>query len=351
VSFTEDRGTGLGVLAIVAQHRTGVEPYAWRMQVQAYTTVLSGPDGLETSFQEHQVLIDAPGLAKPRLGLEASWARHTTAAYYGQGSQSQPVEGGERLHQYDHLFPNLTAKERIEIGGAWEQFGRITGTRSLISLYPDSLLATEVAAGAAPVGLADHFLLETEVGGVRDTRDNETWTTRGILLEGSLRGGHRTGTDPGNYMGSHVAVRGFLPLLPRHAVLAARVLVDGLHGETPLYRLDDFGGLEPASGPGGKDSVRGVPEGTHHAPLKSVANLELRTRFWYGSLLRQPSSMGLVAFIDAGSAQQFLGEAPALAAGAGLGLRAYLGSTFALRVDRAWSSQDDGLYITVNEMF
>jgi hypothetical protein len=160
------------------------------------------------------------------------------------------------------------------------------------------------------------------------------------------------------YEGVNLTSRLFLGLVDRHLALAGRWMVDGLMGEPPLYLLSEYGGLYPAPGMGGGESIRGLPDRRYHGRIKALTNIELRSRFLYSRFLGQASSLGLVGFVDTGRVWTGLPSDPArdgsalgLHTGFGAGARIYLGDTFVVRIDHGWSGQDSGLYIMVGELF
>jgi len=298
----------------------------------------------------------------------AQFGRYSTSGYYGMGAGSErDPDAPDRTYQYDHSYPGLDLTARLPVIGEWEAFGSLASRYATIDLYENSLLADDLAARAESfVGIAPHVSNTLQLGGLLDRRDDETWTTQGVRLEASLRGGWAAGTDVlravdgtrsdhATHWGGNLSVSAYAPLLADRLIVAARGIVDSVSGDVPLYALAEYGGSKPGSGPGGKDSVRGVADRRFHAPGKAIANVELRTRFLPGTFLGMPSALGLVAFADAGHVWGSTATASAapgpVARGTGIGVRSYLGETVVIRVDKAWSQEGDGLYVTLGELF
>ena len=131
-----------------------------------------------------------------------------------------------------------------------------------------------------------------------------------------------------------------------------------------------WGGFEPILGFGGRYTLRGVNAGRWRAPGKAVANVELRLDLFSHKFLKTRLGWQIVPFGDVGvvwGAHELATDPePAfpLHPAAGLGIRAIMSETFAVRLDVGFAPDairepdgtltqqpNVGLYVTYDQMF
>ncbi len=391
INYDSDLGFGFGVLAAIARFEEGVEPYAWRIQVLLYATARDRGAGLEFPFHSDYVIFDVPAFLDRRLRLtgQAAFAQFSNSGYYGFGSRSQrtplpdaPTETELRFHTYERTYPSAQAnlrwqlidrpvpvgKERLEL------FGGSRVAYNAFQIYPGSLLEQDIlrAGGAGDdgetlrallQGTSDHILWVLNVGLLLDTRDQEFVPTTGTFTELSARVSPGLDQDLA-YVGFTLNSAWFAPLAGPALVAAGRLVFDGIFGDAPFYELTQFGALNPATGPGGSWSLRGVPIQRFAGKLKAIGNLELRAKLLHLSPFGQRVALGLIGFADIGrvwadldgrslGGQRLDGPLSQFALGLGGGLRVQWGETFVIRADYAVSPTEgtSGLYIDVGQVF
>jgi outer membrane protein assembly factor BamA len=366
VAYDSSTGLGFGVISNLAHFKDGIRPYDWRLRLQAYTTVQEGPDGeSEYSVQHHYLKLDMPQLLTKRLrGIAlARYRRRANAGYFGLGNDSKSItpaqsdtEASFRYHQYDIQYGELSFDLRYKLNAKFDGFGGIKSWLADVSSYPNSLLS-QAGSQQDLLGLNRHGVGRLSAGILYDSRDKETAPTLGMFHEISVRGAKNISID-GAYAGVNITGRAYYSLFKEYAVLAGRLMFDGLFGETPLYVLARHGGLEEGLALGDNRSVRGIPNGRYHGKIKTMANLELRSKLFHYKLFGTRNSVGILGFVDAGrvwadwkSQADLDGAGLGLKYGVGGGLRLQFGRTFIVRTDTAWSTDGRGLYVNVNHIF
>lgn len=381
VSYDSDLGLGFGVLANLAKIDPELEPYRWRLAAQVFFYLKPQPSGPpRLPYQSHYLRLDKPGLAGGRLRLrvELRFQKQSNAGYFGMGQGSPQLKPWEaideellpelwaaarRHNEYDRIYPSLGGELRVALPSEFFAFARSSLTWNWITLWPGSRLEADSFGASGGwvkqqlVGLERHGALTGGLGVAWDSRDHEAAPTRGHFHEVSLRVGGLLEL-PGAWGGANITGRVYAPLLGDRLSLASRVIVDLLWGDVPFYELARYGGTEAAEGPGGSLSVRGLPARRYHGRIKLIGNFELRSRFLFFELSGQASSLGAVAFVDAGRVwSDYLprpdldsGGAP-LGVGLGGGLRLQIGETFIIRLDVAWSPGDVGVAFDVGHVF
>lgn len=372
VALDSALGVGLANVLNIARLDPARGPYAWRFS--ALTQVFLGrPPGrsVQPTLQLYRFSLDVPHLVQDDLRLTTylDVSRLINAGFYGLGNaavaetpwaaldrDADPVAyaAARRYHEYDRIYVLARAVARQAIGQALLLFYGGDASYNWLNVFPDSRLAAALAAPGTPrlVGVGRHGRLEGTVGMALDTRDDELAPTWGRLWEGSLRAGQLLGL-PGTYGGLNVTLRQYVaPLTPR-LVLASRVVLDVLFGDAPLYELARHGGLFPGDGPAGPMAIRGPRIQRYHGKVKLFGNLELRSRILSFDLFGKATTVGLVAFVDAGRVWADLVRRPELdGTGVGLhfaaggGFRYRLGQTFLIRGDLGWSP--DGVLFSVD---
>jgi len=380
--YESDLGVGVGAFANLAVLDSEFRPYRVRVTGQAFFHLMPAPEGgLQVPFQNHYVVVDAPGLAggRLRLNVDLRFRREATAGYYGLGNasvderpwtefdedaQRQQWIAARRFHQYDRSYPALRLTARIALVKRLQLFSSVGLTGSWVNVYADSRLARDLGDDAPPavraaiVGLQPHALLDGVVGLVWDGRDDEFEPTRGGFHDVSVRQGGGIGERFG-YVGVDLTVRGYLSLWRGILTLATRGRIDLLFGDPPLYELTAVGGLQGDRwATGGGTSLRGVPLQRYHGKIKLVANVEARLGLARFRFLGRPTRLSVLGFVDAGRffadwrAQPELdGRGLGLKVGLGGGLRVRFGSTVVVRADVAVSADGWGGYLDVGQVF
>jgi outer membrane translocation and assembly module TamA len=199
------------------------------------------------------------------------------------------------------------------------------------SAYPGSVFAAE---RAGLVGTEPYAALQFSTGAVLDTRDNEPTPSGGQLVEATVRVGTSvSGSEPMTYTGLNAYLRSYHRVARQpDLVLAARLLVDSLHGQVPLVELAHAGGYTIDRTHGYTRGQRGVPLGRFHGRHKALASLEARSMPW---AIGTGHRLGLAAFGEAGWVAQNLTDDLPTIWNLGFGFRWLIGRANLLRVD--WS--------------
>jgi outer membrane protein assembly factor BamA len=339
VSFNSDEGAGFGVAGGAYFYGDGVKPYRHAFAGQTFFTT----GGVHSHFLRY----DGPRFLGSGLRLEArlDYRRERFAPYYGPGNNSAPEYAGEersRFYSYDRL--GTGGWIRLRGGGAESPVQPYFGwgyRRTLVRPNPGSLLEQQ-----APPGLEGGATGQLIVGLVRDTRDDESDTTRGASQELALRLAGRATGSAYTFGQATFTARGFLPM-GRRLVLAGRVAGDWIFGEAPFYEWPNLGGLAGAEGIGGISSVRGIDRHRYTGDLKLLVNAEMRATLGNPRLFGERFKVAGVLFGDAGRAwSELTADGPwyRLRPAAGLGLRVVKGAAVA-RLDYGFSQGGQGLYL------
>ncbi|HTJ81397.1 MAG TPA: BamA/TamA family outer membrane protein [Polyangiaceae bacterium] len=391
LNFDSDVGLGLGAVGALARFEPGFDPYRLRLEAQLFTSVAVDAAGTASlPFHDDYVRFDAPDLLSDRLRLAGGlfFRKLATSGYYGVGqlaparvfsdAELERSEPARRYHQYDHLAVGADLTARITLlrvprpgeDARLEWLAGAHGGYHDVSPYPGTELASDVARLESSAdahdpltgllhGVGPHGLLSTDAGLVWDDRDHEWWPTRGSLTELSSRWSAGVG-ERLRFARFHFSTRWFAPLFRDVVVFAHRTAVDAIAGDAPIYELTTFGVLEPADGPGGSKSVRGVALGRLAGKLKLIENAELRAQAPWFSIGEERFRVGFVAFVDAGRVFADVEPVPELDGpwapfdvGVGGGLRLRWGETFVLRADGAWSPtrETPGVYVDIGQVF
>lgn len=361
-----DLGVGVGAMASIARLAPGPRAFSWKLEALAFVTIKSSPN-LHTVFHDDYLKLELPRLAgnRVRLTTMVGFSRHSNTGYYGLGNLA-PVRAvtDPRYHQYDRIYPQALVRTRIALWGAFELMLGGSVTYNWVDVYEESKLAEDLASDASPSrdrlsGVDDHVDVVVDLGVVWDTLDHAFTPSDGYFHELSFRLAPTAGSDA-RYAGATLALRLYRRLVGRRLVLAARVLLDVLLGDAPLYELARHGGLSPAPAPGGGQAVRGIPAFRYHGKIKLLSNLELRGFLPRMTVLGQRVQLGGTCFVDSGRVWSDF-DAPAaldgrglgIKSGVGAGLRLLWGGSLLLRADVAWSADADpvGVYFNVNHAF
>jgi len=360
VAGNTDIGVWFGASGVVAQNAPGVRPFVWRGDATSSMSIV--PEGGENAVPEvaqqfHNLRWDFPGVADGRLRLvpQLTYRRAVNAGWFGLGNASRadlPAGADRPGRRFQYLLdvPEARMNVRIRITESLALMTGVHGRYVMPAAYAGSRLQGDLglrSVQGVPVlrGTTDHGLIVLAAGLLWDTRDDESFPTRGFYHEVSLRGG--LGFDEAfqfGYMGLHAHVRNYIPFVGRYLVLAVRVLADLLFFDPPFYELTRGGAFFPTELPGGEDGIRGVPAGRYAGRAKLVGSFELRSMFWSFTLFGKPMQIGTDLFFDGGRVwadedvlQDLDGKGPGLKYGLGVGLLYAWGSSAIFRLEVAWS--------------
>lgn len=378
-AYDSNLGFGTGVVGNVAQLDPRYDPYRWRIAAQVFLYIDEAASGSpEVTYMYNYADVDVPSLQGGALRLRSRvwFRRQIDAGWFGLGNAAEArepwtglQEGSEayvaarRYQEFDSMEAGGRAFLRVELAPDLEFFGGATVFWMWPTVYPGSRLEEDLegASGEATrhaiVGAERHGVLEGIGGLLWDTRDDETDPERGLFHEVSLRGGPVFEADTG-YLGVNLHARLYLPVVPYYFTLGLRVMGDLLVGDPPFYELARTGGYWPGEGLSGPLALRGMPARRYHGKVKLFGNLEARLRFFTLRVLGQRTTVGAVAFLDAGRVwadtvprPELDGLAPGVKVGAGTGLRIRFGTTLMVRADFAWTGDGSGIYVDVEHIF
>jgi outer membrane protein assembly factor BamA len=362
-----DRGIILGAYGVVVRFRKNYAPYQWRLRIATQMSVERREDDtLQLPFHDHYVHLDLPGFLHPRLRFDAEVAfrRYADTGYFGVGNASPetPDNTVDAFNEYGRTNPSVSLLGRWRFPyGIAVLFGA-EFTYNWVDVARDSKLDQDLKAGDQRLddllhGTEDHALLTGVIGWLWDTRDQEFAPTRGMFHEISWR------FSPGLeflFAGLDVTSRFYYPVFGEKLVLAARITLDMLFGDAPVYELARLGGLAAQPGIGGGRGVRGVPLQRYSGKIKLLGNFEARSKLLPFTILAQRFNLGLLAFVDLGRTwsdyrgdTRFDGDSVGLKVGVGGGFRLQWGETFILRGDIAWSPDANpiGAYFGFQHIF
>jgi surface antigen Omp85-like protein len=368
VGGDSDVGFGGGYTASFAATRPGVKPYVWRLESSGALTLRFGGEKVRVGYLEESLLFVTPHAWFEALRLEAtaSYTIEPTLRYYGLGNASAVSAGhsdSDPYFEYELRHSNaavtLTYRLKRHVLFSWG----LGETHNTLGYAADSRLAADLAAGEPAAQRLLHVAPRFDVvrftyGVGWDSRDNEVSTHHGQYhtLRADLAPG---GIDavPYTWARFDLALRGYVTLVPRRLIFAARGVLDWLAGDPPFYELARFDDT-PALG-GGK-GVRGVPAGRYYGMVKAFANLELRSELFRFRFLSKRNVFGVTGFIDGGRlwsgvprSEELDGTGLGLKLGVGGGLRVAAGDSFVLRADVAWSKDASpvGAYLLAGQLF
>ncbi len=148
-----------------------------------------------------------------------------------------------------------------------------------------------------------------------DTRDFEPDPTQGWFIEYSHEHSRKWFGSEFSFDKNLIQVENFTPIFLAdvyRVILASCWNLGYIWGsKVPFYEAFDLSSQAEAGGTevlGGARSLRGFREYRFVGPLTALVNLELRTRFYKFSALRQNFTLGLVPFVDVGRVWDRLGD-------------------------------------------
>jgi hypothetical protein len=242
---------------------------------------------------------------------------------------------------------------RTELLFGWRGAWIIPGDLTARGPYPGSLFAHDHPDGEAGISSVPF------VGVVVDDRDAETFPTRGIYSEASVRFSHPFTGSTWTYAGADAQLASFFSLsdVPR-LVLATRIVGDVIVGDPPVVDMARIGGTVDAIAFGGYQIGRGVREERYLGRVKVLAQAELRAQFISTPLLGQDFNHGAALFSDVGwigASVDDVGHEPLkLLSTVGISYRLLWNEDFSIRMDLAVSPDEydgPGFYVIVGQDF
>lgn len=249
--------------------------------------------------------------------------------FYGIGNDTELAD--REPYVFDGLEFTLSPMGRV-VGDLYAG-GIVTGEfNDLRQAEAGGLLETRAVRGASGgrtlgLGVASKY----------DTRDSTLNATRGELLSFDLALFRPTWGSQFTYESARLDARKFVTVWPGH-VLAAELYLGVQHGEPPYFALHELGGTY---------KLRGHYEGRYRDQQLWLTQIEYRfPLFW---------RVGGVGFAGVGNVARRLSDLfadlPKPAGGVGLRLLLDRGTRINLAFDYGVSSDQDGFYVNLGEVF
>jgi hypothetical protein len=351
IAFSSDTGMQLGAMGQMARFEPNRRPYAYRLQMQLAASIKDGPNGLEAPFHDDYLRFDFPGYphAGQRLALKLGFQRYVGLGYYGFGNESKvdipvPDPSSGRYTSYPSSIFTLESALQQNLGVPYVRgvVRLATGLRRT-GVYSESLLAKDIAQKSIE-GLGTESTISFGVGVVLDTRDHETFPTRGMFHD-VFASGTYLASDLRGFARITTTTRFYWAPAGKYLVIAVRALADVLAGQAPFTQEASYGGLNGAYGPGGPNAVRGIAVGRFIGKTKAIGNVEVRSLPINIAISDQYFELGGALFVDAGRVWSGTLKGNTSADGTDLGIhvgvgggpRIRWGDSFLLRFDLAYA--------------
>lgn len=307
VGGNSDIGVQLGAAGRFTKFGNGQRPFQWRFDLLLTASIRNSGGKLGLAQQEYLAQFDVPNLLGGRVrttpGVE--YLNFVDAGYFGRGNAStsdvpEVVDGNpQRFFQQRARSFRIRDFTRIRIKKPFDLMIAPIVRYHDHAAYPGSKLAQDQAAGAVR-GLRPVWITSLAVGIVIDSRDNEFFPRRGMYHQIGTRFEQGFPVDGDVQMGSSGALlAGYVPL-GGPFVAAARLVLDFQYGKIPYYDMYNAGPFNEWEMPGGANGIRGVPWGRYSAPIKTIANVELRALWFKFGLLGERFRLGNDVFFDTG---------------------------------------------------
>jgi len=347
INYTSDEGAGLGANAALFFRDPVIKPYRYAIALSVFFTT--------RSIQDHMLRFDAPfflgSLYRPTFMVR--FERDPVLPYYGIGNDTQidrSLAPQARAALYEHTFvqPQSALTLKRTLGEGWELASTLLGALTRIDADPSTLLVQQ-----RPVGSSGGFLTELTAELAYDSRDSEAAPTRGVYAELVARGGQQAGSA--FYAGGALVARGYVsPWGTPALTFAARFDLDVLAGDVPFTRLGTFAGRPPLAGIGGSQSLRGIPRYLYIGKIKTLGNLEARSRLFRFCPGDHTLDVMAAGFVDTGRVWTGHGDMGPwrLHGAAGGGLRVGWEEDYVIRLDYARAFEGtSGLYLDFSQAF
>jgi hypothetical protein len=311
VGGNSDIGVQFGGAATYTRFYDQDFPYRWNIDLLLSASVKDDTEGFRLVQQSHVLRFDAPELFGGRLRLDtrASFQRTINAGFYGIGDATTAglLPGQSAIgqsYQYTQMESRVRSIARVHTGTAFDLALGANLRLEMPSVYGDSLLAQELAAGGSPSGVSllgtqNALLGGLSAGFIVDRRDSEFITRRGYFYQVGISANVGSAEQVG--YGELSAVLSHYAPLGRVFIFANRFIASMQAGRVPFYDLQQGGVFEPQYLFGGEQGIRGVPNGRYAGKIKLVSNTEIRgTPFPRFKLIGQRLLIGTNVFFDAG---------------------------------------------------
>ena len=313
VAYNSDVGFQFGAVSTLSYFSSGIQPYAWNMDLFALISVKSGPNGAEIAQQNYQWNIDYPAVfgSKLRLNPQVAFTRTVNEGYFGLGNASSGAPAPPGIpnqglyHQYLTTVAYARTLARYDLKPPLALMGALTYRYVNPVAYAGSKLADDESVrqpSGAPLlyGTTPLSLASLAAGIVVDSRDNEIFTNRGVYHQIGVR--YEQGlpfSQNVQYIEAGAVLSAFVPLVGP-LVLAGRFIADFQVLHVPFFDLSVAGPFQLKDLPGGSTGIRGVPIGRYLGPIKVVGNVELRALLLKVTIAHQNFRLGGDLFMDAG---------------------------------------------------
>jgi len=343
VGGDSDVGLGAGYVASLALTKPGVEPYVWRIEAAGAITGKFVDGSLRLGYLDDYLLFVVPHAFVEGLRLETrvGYTNEPGLKYYGLGNASAiPAnrDASDDYFEYGRARVGGAANAAYRLSRHFLVMWGLSYAHNEVSHEEDSRLAEDLGnpdtlVRALLATRETHEVFQFSYGVAWEARDSEISTHSGSYhtLRVDLAPG---GSDPVpfEWARTNLALRWYLPLLPRRLTFAARVVADLLFGTPPFYELSRYDDTEAI---GGGRGVRGVPAQRYYGKVKVFSNLELRTELFRFNAFHKRNVFGVTGFFDGGrlwsdftGPKRLDGSSVGLKYGVGGGLRLAAGRSF-----------------------
>ncbi len=352
INFDSDEGFGYGAIAELYHYGDGTQdPYVWTIQPTVFLTT--------EGRRDVTLFIDAPHVLPGGWRIDAALAseRHIATPYYGLGNATEydpslEAEDGPDPHYYRFGRTRRSVSVNVQHRLARDEVRVLAGVgaaRTSVRAVPEGRGTTLWALDWGDSGAAE-WSNHVRAGLVWDTRDRESGPTRGSWTELLVQHVDRALGSDATWTRWTFADRRYLSPTPR-LTLAHRYLLQGVHGDAPVYELFRVQtSFKQQEGLGGAKSLRGVLKNRWVGRGMLIWNIELRWRAADFRLWGRPFHTVLSAFLDQGRVWEdgvHLDEVfTDLHRGVGGGVRLGMGENFVVAVD-AGTSNETGLPIYI----
>ena len=365
ISYNADAGVELGAMFQLVGVSGGKKDYSWKFQPEfIFTTggeirpriffdfpslMLLDRTMRITTLIDYRLIMfetfDGFGGTDDELGYAASnennyYYRYRRNAVRINALAAVPVLGGKKAGHGWELSGIL---------GVYAEYYYFTNSISISGvMYPSRLMDER------PYGIAGG-LVTAFVGGVSfDDRDFEPNPHSGCFTELKVEIASRYIGSAYDYVRLTFMQKAFFTFIPGYTnlVFAERFIYDELFGAVPFFKTEYINLTPAARGPGGKDTLRGVPIYRYRGETQAVVNVELRWRFFDWELFEDQWHMELVAFADLGmiarEPSQFSWQR--LIVSGGPGFRLAWSEDFIVMLDVGFWRQDVKVYLDIDQM-
>jgi hypothetical protein len=308
VGGNSDIGLQFGLAGRLVRFADGAKPYVFRVDLLLTASVRDSGGKLGVAQQEYICQLDLPNLGtegRIRTTPAIQFLNFVDAGYFGRGNASSAevpaTVAGERERYFQQTARELRIRDftRIRIKKPFDLMIAPIFRYHDHQAYPGSKLAIDAQQGVVR-GLRSVVITSLALGVVIDNRDNEFFPRRGMYHQIGERFEQGYPIDGDVQMGASGAIlAGYVPL-GKSLVAAGRLVLDFQYGKVPYYDLYNAGPFNEWEMPGGANGIRGVPWGRYSAPIKTIANIELRAMHYRFGLFGQKFRLGNDVFFDIG---------------------------------------------------